>query len=103
MTNSIFSDLFNEAEGAASPQLPELASKQPAMSLSPLALIRSLADQLETSRARAAEAERQLATHHRHCICRAGEIATEEAEAKMIAADIPSSSTEDGSAPSLAT
>lgn len=102
MTNSIFSDLFDEAEGAASPQLPELAPKQREMSSSPLALIRSLVDQLEASRARVAEAERQLSAHRRHCICRAGEIAAEEAEAMMLAADIPSSSTEGGSASSLA-
>ncbi len=95
-------DTVDEAEGAAGPQLPEPASKPPEMSSSPLALIRSLADQLEASRARAAEAERQLATHHRHCICRAGEIAAEEAEAMSVAADIPSNTMEDGSASSLA-
>jgi hypothetical protein len=83
MTNSIFSDLFDEAGRAASPQLPDRTAKHSDWSPSPLALIRSLADQLEASEARAAEAERQLAAHGRHCICRAGEIAAEEAEAMM--------------------
>ncbi len=81
MTNSIFSDLFDEAGRAASPQLPDRTAKRDDWSPSPLALIRSLASQLEASEARAVEAERKLAAHGRHCICRAGEIAAEEAEA----------------------
>jgi hypothetical protein len=90
MTNSIFSDLFDEAGRTASPQLPDRTAERADWSPSPLALIRSLASQLEASEARAVEAERKLAAHGRHCICRAGEIAAEEAEALMAVEDTQS-------------
>ncbi len=47
---------------------------------SPLSLIVALAAELEASESRARRAEHQLAAHGRHCICRAAEIAAEEAE-----------------------
>ena len=104
MTTSIFSSLFDEDGSATSPQLRAAAiaapedrrSDFPGWSAaapdavgrdrrrtsmpSPLSLIVALAAELEASEARARQAEHQLAAHGRHCICRAAEIAGEEAE-----------------------
>jgi hypothetical protein len=104
MDTSIFTSLFDEASSATSPQLraAEIAAmKDPrsdfpgwsaaapdavgrdrrhAAMPSPLSLIVALAAELEATEARARRAEGQLAAHGRHCICRAGEIAAEEAE-----------------------
>lgn len=97
MTTTILSDLFDQATPAASPQLRERdcqATTATRLGLdsefsgaavgirrppSLLPVIKALAAQIKASEARARFAESQLAAHGRHCICRAADIAAEEA------------------------
>jgi hypothetical protein len=98
MTNTIFSDLFDQATPAASPQLRdptrvatgatrlglddhELGGAAVGIARPPslLPVIKAIAAQMEASEARARFAESQLAAHGRHCICRAADIAADEA------------------------
>lgn len=75
--------IFDEADRATSPQLPDAdgwsSGAQSSFAPSELALIVALAAELEATEARARHAEHLLAAHGRHCICRAGEIAAGEA------------------------
>jgi hypothetical protein len=85
MRTSTFSTLFAEVGSATSPQLPysdEFASApRPASAPGARALFNALLAELLASEARAQRAEARLAAHGRHCICRAAEIAAEDAEA----------------------
>lgn len=85
MRTSIFSPLFDEAGPATGPQLPfsdEFASApRPASAPGARALFNALLAELQASETRAQRAEARLAAHGRHCICRAAEIAAEDAEA----------------------
>lgn len=83
MNIDILNLLLDEADEATSPQLPDVTAPasdlRPSSAPSELALIVALAAELEASEARARHAEDLLAAHGRHCICRAAEIAAEEA------------------------
>ena len=77
--------LWNEAVHGKSPQLagghagvdatPELAD----LSAGQLSAVAALMLAFEAAEQRARSAERQLADHHRHCICRAAHVAAEHA------------------------
>lgn len=83
MDIDILNFLLDEADEATSPQLRDATASasagRPSSAPSELALIVALAAELEATEARARHAEHLLAAHGRHCICRAAEIAAEEA------------------------
>lgn len=79
------SSCSNEAVATASPQGIAAGSEDVSLELTALsadqpgavaALMRTLAE----VEARALSAEQQLAAHHRHCICRAAQVAAEAGE-----------------------
>lgn len=83
MNIDILNFLLGEADEATSPQLRDVGDMawagRTSFAPSELSLIVALAAELEASEARARYAETLLAAHGRHCICRAAEIAGEEA------------------------
>jgi hypothetical protein len=83
MNIDILNLLLDEVDRAMSPQLSDAAAPasapRPSFAPSEVALIVALAAELEATEARARHAESLMAAHGRHCICRAAEIAAEEA------------------------
>lgn len=79
----------NEAGLGESPQLDgadafaavDVTLELAELSIGQLSAVAALMLSLDAAEARARSAERQLADHHRHCICRAAEIAAAEAGA----------------------
>lgn len=85
MRTSTFSNFFDEAGSATSPQLlcsDEFASApRPASTPATRALFDALLAELLAIEGRAQRAEARLAVHDRHCICGATKIGAEDAEA----------------------
>ena len=86
--------LWNEAVVGKSPQLAgrhadvdamlELADLPAGQLLAVAALMLAF----DAAEQRARSAERQLADHHRHCICRAAHVAAEDAAAQNLADEV---------------
>ena len=89
MTTITQSSLHIEAAGAASPQLAaadafaahggDLTLELADLTVGQLSAVAALMLALDAAQARAHAAERRLADHAQHCICRAAEVADAEA------------------------